>query len=166
MTEWVWSVLKEFRVFTFASIAAIALLALNIGTAQAVPITYSVEGDAWLDRPFGTFTYDASTNTYSNVSIWSSDYYSVADASASTSMALQAIGLLNSVLRLEFDTALDAGGNIGFSGWERGALVWRGYAKRSGEVIGANVPEPSAALLMGLGIAGLLLGRRMRARSS
>ena len=153
--------------FKFASIAAIALLALNIGTAQAVPITYSVEGDAWLDRPFGTFTYDASTNTYSNVSIWSSDYYSVADASTSTPLILRAIGLLNSVLHLEFDTALtDAGGNIGFTGWERGILVWRGHAIRSGEVTGANVPEPSAALLMGLGIAGLLLGRRMRARYS
>ena len=153
--------------FKFTSIAAIALLALNIGTAQAVPITYTVEGDAWLDRPFGTFTYDATTNTYSNVSIWSSDYYRVADASTSTSLVLQAIGVLNSVLRLEFKTALtDAGGNISFSGWERGVLVWTGFARRSGEVIGANVPAPSAALLMGLGIAGLLLGRRMRARAS
>ena len=156
--------------FKFTTIAAIALLALNFGTAQAVPITYTVEGDALLDRPFGTFTYDAEageSGTYSNVSIWSSDYYRVADASTSTSLVLQAIGVLNSVLRLEFDDELtDAGGNISFSGWERGVVVWTGFARRSGEVIGANVPAPSAALLMGLGIAGLLLGRRMRARAS
>jgi hypothetical protein len=38
----------------------------------------------------------------------------------SNSLALQVTGLLNSVLRLEFDTALTgAGGNIGFSGWAR-----------------------------------------------
>jgi hypothetical protein len=156
--------------FKFTTIAAIALLALNIGTAQAVPITYTVEGDALFDRPFGTFTYDAEageSGTYSNVSIWSSDYYRMVDADESNATALQLIGLLNSVLRLEFDTALtDAGGNISFSGWEKGILVWKGFARRSGEVIGANVPAPSAVLLMGLGIAGLLLGRRMRARAS
>ena len=156
--------------FKFTSIAAIALLALSIGTAQAVPITYTVEGDALLDRPFGTFTYDAEagdSGTYSNVSIVSSDYYRTVNADQSSASALQLIGLLNSVLRLEFETDLsDAGGNISFSGWEQGVLVWKGFARRSGEVIGANVPAPSAALLMGLGIAGLLLGRRMRARAS
>ncbi len=157
--------LKESALFKFTTIAAIALLALNFGTAQAGPITFTVEGDAWLDRPFGTFTYDTDTGTYSNVSIWSSDYYRTVDSANSDSMALQLIGLLNSVLRLEFVTDLDAGGNIRFSGWEQGILVWRGHAVRSGEVIGANVPSPSAALLMGLGIAGLLLGRRMRARA-
>ena len=150
--------------FKFTTIAAIALLALNLGTAQAGPITYTVEGDAWLDRPFGTFTFDTDTDTYSNVSIWSSDYYRIVDTGESNAFVLQVIGLLNSVLRLEFHGSLDAGGNISFSGSERGVLVWTGFARRSGEVIGANVPAPSAALLMGLGIAGLLLGRRMRAR--
>jgi hypothetical protein len=164
------SVLREITLFKFTSIAAIALLALNISTAQAGPITYTVEGDAWLDRPFGTFTYEADEfgkGVYSKVSIISSDYYGIVRASQSNALVLELIGLLHSVLRLEFDTALtDAGGDIKFKGWERGILVMDGYAKRSGEVIGANVPEPSAALLMGLGIAGLLLGRRMRARAS
>ena len=63
--------------FKIASVAAVALLTLNIGPAQAVPITYTVEGDALLGRPFGTFTYDAEvgdSGEYGNVSIWSSDY--------------------------------------------------------------------------------------------
>jgi len=64
-------------VFKIASIAAVALITLIIGTALAVPITYTVEVGALPDRPFGTFTYDAEvgdSGEYGNVSIWSSDY--------------------------------------------------------------------------------------------
>jgi hypothetical protein len=142
---------------------AIAVLGLGASAANAVPITYTVTGNGLLyGNPVGSFTYDAATNTYSNISLWSLDHYNRATSSSSANR-LRAIGVMNSVLSMVFSAPLtDAGGNFTFSGYERGVLTFWGTVARSGEVRGANVPEPAAALLLGLGLVALWLGPRRK----
>lgn len=145
----------------FRVLVAIGLLATGLGSAQATPISYTMDGDALLDRPFGTFTFDHGTNEFSGVSIWSSDYYSSATG---TSALMQAVGRLGSILTINFGgSGLPEGvGSINFSGSERGPLTLGFTIRRSGSV---NVPEPPIGLLLGLGVAGLLLGRRLRVQA-
>jgi hypothetical protein len=71
---------------------------------------------------------------------------------------------------LTFSSPLsDAGGNISFSGYERGLLTLFGRVNRVGVVSGggtASVPEPGALLLLGAGLFGLALVRRRAANNS
>jgi len=151
-------------------VPVLALLALSVTQVHAIPITYSMTGNGFYDNPVGTFSYNATTNSYSNVSIWSLDYYGSASGSASV---MRSTGVLGSVLRLRFSSPLsDAGGNVSFSGYEQGVLTFFGRAQRSGEVAGggagatANVPEPGALFLLGAGLIGLGLVRRRSAAKS
>ena len=118
----------------------LALLALVATQAHAIPVSYSIHGNGLYDNPVGSFTYDATSNAYSNVSIWSLDYYTSATGN-STDRLLRATGVLGSVLRLTFASPLsDAGGNISFSGYERGLLTLFGRVNRVGEVSGGGNP--------------------------
>ena len=103
--------------------SCLALLALAANTAQAIPITYSMTGSGIYSNPVGSFTYDATTNLYSNVSIWSLDYYGSATGNA-TDRLFRSVGVIGTVLRLTFSSPLsDAGGTISFSGYEQGLLT-------------------------------------------
>jgi len=152
-----------------ASALVLSLLGFGAGPALAVPITYTMSGNGIYDNPVGSFTYDAATNAYSDVSIWSLDYYTSA-LSSSTASSFRSIGTIGTSLRLTFSSALtDAGGDFTFTGYERGVLTLFGRVIRSGEihsvdpsVQGSSVYEPNASLLLGLGLIGLWLAPRRR----
>ncbi len=150
----------------FLRFPVLALLALAASQAHAIPVTYSMTGNGIYDNPVGSFTYDADSHSYSSVSIWSLDYYSRAVGDA-TNQVMNATGLMGTRLMLTFSAPLgtDASGNITFSGYEQGILTFFGRARqieRSGTVTstGASVPEPSAALLLLLGLAGVWFAPR------
>ena len=105
---------------------------------------------------------------YTNVNIWSLDHYTSAVGNTADDL-FRSTGAIGTVLRLTFSAPLtDAGGNITFSGYESGLLTMYGRVTRTGSVAsnGANVPEPGAALLLLLGLAGAaFLPRRMASKS-
>ncbi len=107
------------------TVSALVLTALGLlaGQAQAIPVNYSIGGNGIYGNPVGTFTYDATTNLFSNVDIWSLDHFSSATGNSADSLLL-ATGAMGIVLRLVFASPLsDAGGTITFSGYERGVLT-------------------------------------------
>ena len=144
-----------------SAISILALLALAANQAHAIPITYSMAGSGLYGNPVGSFTYDAATDAFSNVSIWSLDHYGSATGNDNR---LNSTGALGTILRLTFSSSLsDAGGNVGFSGYEQGVLTLFGRVARNGQVSGgssANVPEPGTVLLLSAGLFGLALARR------
>jgi len=151
-------------------ITAVGLLATQ---AQAMPVSYSIDGSGFYGNPVGSFTYDASTNRFSNVDIWSLDHFTSATGNA-TDRLMRATGALGSVLRLVFDSPLsDAGGVLTFSGYEQGVLTLGLRLRREGAASsnivsgsGTGVYEPGATLLFILGLAlVLLMPRRSLAAS-
>jgi hypothetical protein len=147
----------------------LALLALAAGPVHAIPVSYTMTGNGIYDNPVGTFTYDAATNIFSSVDIWSLDHYTAAIGNNADTLLRSTGALFGTTLRLTFSAPLtDAGGNISFSGYERGILTLFGRVIRSGSVESGstNVPEPSAALLLLLGLAGVrYFPRRMAAKT-
>jgi|GEM_PF-2071230 len=151
----------------------VTVLGLLAGQAQATPVTYAIDGSGVYGNPVGSFTYDASTNLFSNVDIWSLDHFTAATGNA-TDRLMRATGALGSVLRLVFDAPLsDAGGVLTFSGYEQGVLTLGFRLRREGEAnsnmvsaSGAGVYEPGATLLFILGLALVFLMPRRRVAAS
>jgi hypothetical protein len=142
------------------------------GTSDAGGALFDDGGD--LNR---TFFYDADTDTYSGLSLKTSNgsrdspftgaSYNSADPSLSTANVLVAIAA-GTRLELHFTEALsNLGGSVGLasgsetltSGTDAGSLR---FLDEGGEAFGVPVPEPSTACLVALGLSGLAVQRRSR----
>lgn len=155
------------------TVSAILLTVLGLvaGQAQAIPVTYSISGNGIYGNPVGSFTYDATTNLFSSVDIWSLDHFTSATGNSADGLLL-ATGAMGTVLRLVFASPLsDAGGTISYSGYERGVLTLGVRRVREGTVTSivpgassgaAGVYEPGATLLLILGLAAVFLVPRRR----
>lgn len=149
------------------------VLGLLASQAYAIPVNYSISGSGFYGNPVGSFTYDATTNRFSNVDIWSLDHFTSATGS-STDRLLRATGAMGTVLRLTFAAPLsDAGGALTFSGYEQGILTLGMRLARTGTATtivpaaqGAGVYEPGATLLLILGLAAVFLVPRRRLAAS
>jgi len=153
----VWNI-RSREMMKRALLPLLALLALASGPAYAIPVAYTMTGNGIYDNPVGTFTYDAATNLFTGVDIWSLDHYTSAVGNNADTLLRSTGALLGTTLRLTFSAPLtDAGGNISFSGYERGVLTLFGQVIRTGTVEGggASVPEPGVALLLLLGLVGV-----------
>jgi hypothetical protein len=79
----------------------LALLALVAGQARAIPVAYTMTGNGFYDNPVGTFTYDATTNVFTGVDIWSLDHYTSAIGNNADTL-LRSTGALGTIMRLTF----------------------------------------------------------------
>jgi hypothetical protein len=153
----------------------ITVLGLLATQAHAIPVNYTISGNGIYGNPVGSFTYNAATNQFTNVDIWSLDHFTVATGNSSDSL-LRATGELGSVLRLVFTAPLsDAGGTLNYSGYEQGILTLGFRVARAGSATsivpaanGAGVYEPGATLLLILGLAAVFVipRRRLAVRGS
>ena len=163
----------------------LVVLCCLIGSAQAAPITWTLEGVTFDDGTTleGGFDYDASTNTYSNVWMWASDtpFITYSDTypglfvlensfGPGTSTGFQAYTRYDSFpdhyLHIDLDSAMtDAGGVISVSNTSYliESYSFSRYENRdvvSGAI--SAVPIPAAVWLYGSAIAGLGWMRRKK----
>ena len=138
----------------------LAMLALAANQAHAIPISYSMSGNGIYDNPVGSFTYDVATNRYSNVSIWSLDYYASAGGSAT---AMRSTGLIGCGALVDFQQpAVGCRGQHQLLRSRAGLLTFSDGCTGKGAFNGgsANVPEPDPFPVPGVGLAGLGIVRR------
>jgi hypothetical protein len=173
----------KFPKFLAAFATAAALFA---GSAHAAPVLWTLTGVTFDDgaTASGSFTYDASTNTYSgwSVSITAGTFPAItydtvtSELNAANEDADGVIFVIHDFLHyvnLNFDTALtDAGGTSALSlGTSFGGFDTTSYECNNcstyrwvtaGAVTTGTVPEPATLLLVGTLLAGGALTRRRR----
>jgi len=137
-------------------------------SAQAIPVswTLSASSNTWYTNAYGTFTYDADTNVYSNINLTTNSASGYFDDYLPDTVAIAKSDFLRTDgfcgigpcwLALSFGDALtNAGGTVSLvpSSFVRN-LDTDGIASLAGSVSASNVPVPAAVWLFGSALAGL-----------
>ena len=169
------------RRFIVALACSVGTFLLSATTANATPITWTLQNVVFNDGGVatGTFTYDADTDTLTNVSITTTagsirggDTYGVGTNNEHDTLfdAINTFPVQVGVTpRLIFSLAspmTNAGGTIAIGnpfrleftcGNSNCQVITQGRSMVSGSI---NAPEPTAMLLFGTAAAGLLARRR------
>jgi hypothetical protein len=139
------------------TMVALALAAgLACGQAHAIPVLWTLNGN----HADGSFTYDASTNAYTSVSVSTLLVTYTQLGSGNNALNLNLVNGL-AFLNIDFLAPLtDAGGSIGYTSASGilGFVTSDGRGTATGGT--TSVPEPGSLVLFGAGLVGFALMRR------
>jgi len=160
--------LKDHGMKTFKYLLTVIFLGSAFSVACATPIQWTLpttQTSFSFAQAYGTFTFDADTNSYSDVALMLSYNFGTFDINSGNANGFN-FGVSNStgIYSFAFDTALtNAGGLV--TGTESDHNGTHPFSVQAAPAASA-VPEPQSGALLATGLGFLWLARRRKSAAS